>query len=489
MSAISSTYSYLMNILRFFFPKSFIIFTVYLMLLVSVIIIIIYLTLQTSYYLIYKFGKNNSLDYPLIRDKRVSVIIPVKSEPIEIIEKAVRRVLEQNYPMHLIELIIVSDDSKEKAHVLERDLRRIVSGSGIKFIFVNRSFPIGGKAGALNEALKHVTGEFVFLLDADAEIERNYLAGMISFMERNNYAAAVSDINPKNTYENDLCETQAISWNFLKKTLFIGRQKAGFSIPFVGTCSAIRTNVLKRIGGWDEKIIIDDLPLTIKLLSNGYRIGYASNVKSYIEVPKTYKSFKSQQKRWAYGGLKTAINYFKDLVSAKIPVRLKIDMLLYLIQYQITMINLLFIVAAVSSIIFSVDLLFLPPIISIIWNISLVAYALCYLDSIREENYSAFKAIINLGRGSALLISLIPTFFSASFKVFLGKSIEWKVTPKGKRAFTHRGTAVIESLIGQILLIGFFYSIMLRLYFASIAFLVFGIPFIYTSLKTIFMKW
>jgi len=465
------------------------IFILYALLILSVIGIITYLTLQASYYFIYKFKKEKSFDYPLIKNKRVSIIIPVKSEPIEVIEEAVMHILRQNYPMKFLELIVISDDPEEEALILEKNLRRIISNSEIGFVFINRSFPIGGKAGALNEALKHVNGEYILLLDADAKIDKNYVAEMISFIEFNNYEAAVSDINPKNAYENDLCETQAVSWNFLKKTLFIGRQKAGFSIPFVGTCSAIKTDVLRKIGGWDDQIIIDDLPLTIKLLSKGYKIGYVKNAKSFIEVPKTYKSFKLQQKRWAYGGLKTAIRYFKDLFYARIPIRLKIDMFLYLIQYQITMINLLFVVAAISSIILSTDLLCLPPIFSVIWNISLITYVLCYFDSIREENYSLVRAVINLGRGSAILISLIPTFLIASIKVLLGKNVEWKVTPKGKKAFTYHEIAIIESLIGHLLLICFFYSMLLRLYFASLAFLVFSIPFIYTSLKTIFMKW
>lgn len=489
MYTLNSTYSYLVNLLRFLFPKSFIVFILHILIISSTIVIIIYLALQTSYYLIYRFKKEEDTNYPLIKNKRVSIIIPVKSEPIEVVKEAIMHILKQNYPTRFLEIIVVSDDPEIEATILKKELRRLVSNSEIKFTFINRPLPIGGKAGALNEALKHATGEYIILLDADARIDENYIIEMISFMEFNNYDAAVSDIIPKNPHENDLCETQAVSWNFLKKTLFIGRQKAGFSIPFVGTCSAIKTNVLKNIGGWDNDIIIDDLPLTIKLLSKGYRIGYVKKAKSYIEVPKTYKAFKSQQRRWAYGGLKTTIKYFKDFLSARVPVRLKIDMFLYLIQYQIIMVNLLFIVAAILSIVLSTDLLFLPTILSITWNISLITYVSCYLDSMKEENYGLVRAIINLGRGSAILISLIPTFLIASIKVLLGKNVEWSVTPKGKKAFMYREIAVTESLIGHLLLICFFYSMLLRLYFASIAFLIFSIPFIYTSLKTIFMKW
>ncbi len=489
MNNLYSTYGYLISLLRILFPKRFVITILYSLLLLTIIVIILFLALQITYYLNYKFKKENPHDYPTITDKRVSIVIPIKSEPIEIVEEAVKHILMQNYPKQLIELIIISDDPQIEAKALKRRLVRLLERADIKFIFINRLIPVGGKAGALNEALKHITGEYILFLDADAYINEDYVKEMVSFMETSGHAAAVSDINVKNTFENDLCETQAISWNFLKKTLFIGRQRAGFSIPFIGTCSAIKTDVIREIGGWDNEIIIDDLPLTMRLLSRGYKIGFAENAKGFIEAPKTYKALKTQQKRWAYGGLKTAIKYFKDLVSSKIPLRLKLDILLYLIQYQITMINLIFIVIGIFSLILCMDLLSLPPILSAVWNVVLIFYVACYLDSIREENYSLLRAMINLGRASALLISLIPTFIISSARAILGKNVAWEVTPKGKKAFYNRGLALLESIIGQVLLLGFFYSMYTHLYFTGLAFLIFSIPFIYTGFKTFLSKW
>ncbi len=489
---IVHVYNYFLFLVRILFPQRVISLIIYLLLLGATIVIIISLLLHVMYYIFYKTRKEEkgAKRAELNEFPKVSVLMPVRSESLEIIERSVKNILNQNYPRSKTEFIIISDDPEDYAGKIERLVHNLLRESGINFIFINRESPRGLKAGALNDALRYATGKYLILLDADAVIPKNYIVELVVFMENNSeFAGAVSDIIPLNSLENELCETQSVAWSFLKKALFIGRQAAGFSVPLVGTCSIVRKDAIINVNGWDESTVTDDLPLTIRLLAKGYKIGFLNQTKAYVEVSKTYKSFKSQQKRWAYGGLRTFIKYFKDIISSKVSPRLKIDISLYLLQYQVTMINLIFISIALLSVLLKVDLLKVPYPISLAWFAAIALYLACYLDSIREEKYSVVKAIINLGRASALMMALIPTFLDASIRALLGKKVEWRVTPKGTFAHKFKEKATMESILGCFLIMAFIYSMINNLFYAGLVFLVFGIPFIYTGYKTFSANW
>lgn len=95
--------------------------------------------------------------------KRLSVIIPVYNE-----ERTIGRILEKvrksSIPGIEKEIIIVDDASTDKTWEMLGKLK----GSGIKVI---RHAKNVGKGAAIRTALRHVTGSFVIIQDADLEYD------------------------------------------------------------------------------------------------------------------------------------------------------------------------------------------------------------------------------------------------------------------------------------------------------------------------------
>lgn len=101
----------------------------------------------------------------------ISVIVPAHNEQAAI-EGCIRSVMQQDYPR--FELIVADDRSEDKTLQIAESICR--GWSNCKVISI-RDLPHGwtGKCHALDEAVKHASGEWLAFLDADSKLEKEAL--------------------------------------------------------------------------------------------------------------------------------------------------------------------------------------------------------------------------------------------------------------------------------------------------------------------------
>lgn len=118
--------------------------------------------------------------------KKVSIIIPCYNAE-KTIERAIESVFIQDYEK--IELIVVDDGSYDNsAHIIKRWCTRFIEkGWLLKYIYQENT----GVGGATNTALKHVTGEYLTLLDADDRFLQGSIKKRVLFLENNETYAGV----------------------------------------------------------------------------------------------------------------------------------------------------------------------------------------------------------------------------------------------------------------------------------------------------------
>ncbi|MHA1675874.1 MAG: glycosyltransferase [Candidatus Njordarchaeales archaeon] len=452
---------------------------------IALIVIIISSVFNVIYYWGYKFKKVNciikggiSTELPI-----VSILMPIRSETLDVIERSVKQIIRQAYPKEKIELIIISDDEATYAEKIKRVVENLAKNT-IHLKFIWRENPKGKKAGALNDGLRNAIGKYIVTIDADTWLPEDYIIEIISYLENEkNVVAAISDITPYNK-EKEFGKIQVAAWSFLKKTIFCGRQNLGFTIPVVGMCSVIKKAVLEEIGGWDESIVADDLGIWIRIMIKKYKTVFLPNVCAHIEVPETYKTFKNQQRRWAFGGVQVLRKYFRQLIFSDISLITKLDALFYLLMYQFSLANLLIFPIALLSLIFGRELFPASYIFSVLFFIPFAAYTIAYFDSLREDDFNLKFIIRTLGSNAVLLVSLIPTILISTIKAILGIDIDWRITPKGKK-FKESGIALQETFIGLFLVILSIYGIAYAsVFITGLWLLSFGAAFTYTGFKT-----
>jgi hypothetical protein len=70
-----------------------------------------------------------------------------------------------------------------------------------------------------------------------------------------------------------------------------------------GTMLLIRRSAFDAVGGWASDTITEDTELGLRLLAAGYHSAYTNRRYGWGLLPDTYKAFKSQRDRWAYGAV------------------------------------------------------------------------------------------------------------------------------------------------------------------------------------------
>ena len=110
-------------------------------------------------------------------NKRVSIIIPTRNEEAFII-KTLNSVLSQDYPLNLIEIIVVDGQSDDLTTTLIKGF--IKDHPNVKLI-VNpeRVVPF-----ALNYAIKCATGEIIVRLDAHSKYPINYVSRLVTELQK-----------------------------------------------------------------------------------------------------------------------------------------------------------------------------------------------------------------------------------------------------------------------------------------------------------------
>ena len=113
-------------------------------------------------------------------NNRVSVIIPCYNGE-KFIDNSIRSVWEQDYPN--IELIVVDDGSADNSRkkILAWQNSFEEKGFVLKYIFQDNS----GPGAATNTGLKHVTGDYLTLLDADDVVLPGAIHKKAEFLDKN----------------------------------------------------------------------------------------------------------------------------------------------------------------------------------------------------------------------------------------------------------------------------------------------------------------
>ncbi len=434
-----------------------------------------------------KFKRSNTPPKSIESFPLVTIIVPVKNEPLDVITRHLKSIVEQSYPKDKIEVIIVSDDEEEYFRRIMCYVRSFSRESGLMVRVFRRERAVGFKAGALNYALQRSRGKYVVVFDVDAVPEPDYLEKVVSFMETNNDVAglAVRWI-PLNTNSSPVSEVQAVSLSFLTSIFFDGRSRTNGPMIIPGCGCVFPRRVLLEMSGWNEKCLAEDVELSIRLLLNGRRIAYLSDARVWIENPETYEVFKKQQARWIYGTTQVLLKYFPKIIGSKMPLTWKLYLILYLLQYHVLLANFALAVLALMSILVRMDLLLSSIYFSPILLTLSMLQAFSYYNTARNLGFNPFKSIIIIGRCTAMAAVLAPIVLLQNIKILVKWREEWYITPKGSLARKIRGRSlnIMELLLAMTgILIG---TILLKLGFPASASCLFtmSLPYLYVSWKT-----
>ncbi|MFZ3077344.1 MAG: glycosyltransferase family 2 protein [Candidatus Aenigmatarchaeota archaeon] len=263
--------------------------------MLSLDMVIVTMTTFASFVMLITLFKNRGrlfTDPKPDRFPSVTIAVPAHNEEKNL-GNVVEHLLNLDYPSKP-EIIIVNDGSTDRTREIAESL--IKKYHNIRL--VNRKEKSGIKAIPVNEALKQANGEVFGFCDADVFMERNSLKNMIGYFNDEKVAAVIpmqKVYQPKNFLER-LQKLEYILTSLAKKLLtFLN------CLYLTPGCAFYRADVLRKIGGFDEKNLTEDLEIGLRLHKHGYRIENSVNSIVHVIVPGTFRKLTRERIRWFRG--------------------------------------------------------------------------------------------------------------------------------------------------------------------------------------------
>ncbi len=358
----------------------------------------------------------------------ISIILPIRKEPLEYVERA----LEYIGSLGLLdyEVIIVSDDEeadKERLLELVKEARR----RGINVWFIWRSVPTGMRSGALNVGLFASRGRYVYVYDVDTAPDKRLFECGIEVLENcDECVGAVGRWEPLKA-ESRVSSALALGLRFFVEVLYNARSKLNLHIYPLGTGTLYKSDILKNVfGGWDLKRIQDDAELGARALVRGLKFTYLQDCLVRVENPSTYRSFRIQQARWAYGATDAAISRLRAVLSSKAPMVIRLEALLYMLQYLPQALSFTgALLLAVAQLVSPRGILESMFAVFTTWVVLTVVYSTLMYVKAWQGNLWSFAVL--LGRLSAITASASPYITVNVLKALLRAGETYKRTPKG----------------------------------------------------------
>lgn len=233
-------------------------------------------------------------DFPL-----VSVLVPCYNED-KVVREALMSVKQLTYPNY--EIVVIDDGSSDVTLDEIAALHSHDPGENGRIRVVHQEN--AGKAEALNHGILEAQGEYVLCMDADSALERDVIERSLPLLQKDPKIAAVAGTVEVGNYKNALTRFQALEYisglNLFKEA----QSFLGVVTVIPGPVGLFRKNIVIKCGGYKSETLAEDCELTLRLLLNGYRTVYASQMIARTEVPEDYRSLMVQRYRWSRGVFK-----------------------------------------------------------------------------------------------------------------------------------------------------------------------------------------
>ena len=296
----------------------------------------------------------------------LDILVAARDEQ-NVIARLVERLFNLDYPSDKLKIHIIDDGSMDDTPIILKKLSKKYE----KLNIISRSKNAGGgKSGALNHALKFISGEWVFILDADAQLKNDTLRRVLDFAQKGSWSAVQLRKSVLNTNKNFLTTCQGIEMA-MDAYFQVGRLYSAGISELRGNGQLVRRDVLLSCGSFNENTVTDDLDLSVRLILSKSKIGIFWDPPVMEEAVDNISALFRQRQRWAEGGLQRFFDYGRNLIYSKLTFIQKFDLTyFFILQYALPIISLVDLI---------VCLLFLKS--PIYWPISLTAFTLSAIAS------------------------------------------------------------------------------------------------------------
>lgn len=249
--------------------------------------------------------KKKIVRYPLF-----SALVPAYNEEASI-RDTLLSLLNLDYPSDKIEIMVINDGSTDQTpQIVQKIIQEFPQRNITLLNQLNQ-----GKGNALNHGLQKAQGEFFACLDADSFVSADALKIMLPLFAD----AEVAAVCPLLKVKSPRTILQKVQWSEYIINMFYRWLNAKIHSVHVtpGPFSLYRTSIIKKIGGYDEHTITEDLEIAIRLQKHHYKILHTFDTTVETVAPTTWRELFRQRVRWYKGSVDNTFVYKKLVFNKK----------------------------------------------------------------------------------------------------------------------------------------------------------------------------
>ncbi|MBT3198529.1 MAG: glycosyltransferase [Phycisphaerales bacterium] len=259
---------------------------------------------------------------------RVTVQLPMYNE-----ETVAQRIIEEaariDYPSDKLQIQVIDDSTDDTCRIAQETVARL-KAQGVDIQYLHRDDRTGYKAGALDAAMPHVTGEFITIFDADFIPRADVLQDSIQHFVDPDVCVVQTRWEHLNREDSWLTKAQAIFLDGHFAIEHVARNRSERFMSFNGTAGTWRKTAIAAAGGWHHDTLTEDLDLSYRAQLKGWKFVFLPEVTAPAELPPEMNAFKAQQFRWTKGGAQVAIKLLPKIMMSKAPLKVKIESFFHL---------------------------------------------------------------------------------------------------------------------------------------------------------------
>ena len=259
---------------------------------------------------------------------KVTIQLPMFNEKY-VIERLIDSVCQIRYPREKLQIQVLDDSTDETQEIAQQAVKKKVE-EGFDVVYIHRDNREGYKAGALENGLKTATGEFVAVFDADFIPQPDFLEKTIHYFTDEKVGMVQERWEHINREFSTLTRAQSILLDGHFVIEHTARNRSGRFFNFNGTAGIWRIATISDAGGWQHDTITEDLDLSYRAQSKGWKFIYLNEATTPAEVPVEMIAFKTQQHRWAKGSIQVAKKILPGLLKSRLPFKIKLEAWMHL---------------------------------------------------------------------------------------------------------------------------------------------------------------
>ena len=288
---------------------------------------------------------------PIIKDKKhkFMMILPAHNEE-NVIGNLVESLQHLDYRKDLYDIYVISYNCTDNTAKIAKDMGAIV----LERFDEKKKTKGFALQWFLNQKIKENADYDAFcVFDADNLVDKNFLNAMNKKLcQGEEIVQGYRDI--KNPDDSWISAGYALFYWTMNRFYHLARYNLGLSPLINGTGFMVDFNLIKPTG-WDTITLTEDIEFSLKNISKGRKLGWATDAIVYDEQPTEFKQSWSQRSRWTVGHLQCMKYYTKDLAEGVVEYRtlMNFDGLLYLMGMPMMIVTMLLLV--INTVIFLAD--------------------------------------------------------------------------------------------------------------------------------------